>query len=355
MKSLEKILVVAGGSGGHIFPAIGLCQEIMERRAVSSITFVTNQAKMAIGAIDRELHPVFLKTQRSFFGFLKLVIQSLFLIIRIKPDIVVGFGGYVSVPFILWAKILRKRTLIHEQNVVLGGANGFLRYFADKVAISFSETQKFFGDHAKNVFLCRYPLRKSLKRINKKEALSFFGFSEDFFTILVVGGSQGAHAVNQGFCESVCMSKNLHRLQIIHISGARDFSFVKECYGKLSVGSKVFDFLPSMEYAYSAADLVVARSGAGSVKEILFFAIPSILIPYPHAQSHQVENAKVLARAGAALFLEEAKMTPLMIGGLLDILVDDRMRCQAMSSAAASLQEAGSRRSMSEIVLQESS
>ncbi len=343
-----KIMVVASGSGGHVFPAIGFCNELKETLPGSfRIIFVTTPDFDMVGP---EFNPVFLKVNKSAWGIFRLVIATFKLMFGVRPDIVFGFGGYISVPFLILAKILRKKTLFHEQNVVPGRANRFLAAWVDRIAISFPGTEKYFKGHRKKIYLTRYPLRKNMRAVPKDEALRFFGFDAGFFTVLVVGGSQGASRLNNVFIEAIKVSNNLPRLQVIHLAGRVNAAVVKEAYGSLNVKSKVFDFLSDMEYAYSAADLAVSRSGAGCVIEIMRFGLPSILVPYPFAGAHQAQNARVLADKGGAIMVEDSRLTPELIGGLLDIFIDDRIRRKAMSSIVSSLYLTSQNTALSELV-----
>ncbi len=337
MKSVpkKKILVVAGESGGHIFPALGFCQQLEQNY---EITFVSTEIKGSGCLVPQDFNPIILRVNKSFIGMLKLIFSTFSVIFKKQPDVVFGFGGYISVPFIILGRLTGVNTLIHEQNVVPGRANKFLSLFASKIVTSFQETSRYFKN-SKKVFCAGYPLRRGLERIDKASALRFFGLKDGFFTVLVMGGSQGAHRINEKFTEALRSNVNLKRLQILHLCGRADCENVRKAYKAMGVESKVFDFLKDMNYAYSAADLVVSRSGAGSLFEIASFGLPSILIPYPFAGAHQVENAKVLAKRGASIMLEDSKMSPEMINGLLDIFSDDAIRRKAMSTIAYSFYE----------------
>ena len=348
---LGKIMVIAGGSGGHIFPAVGFCQELKEAQPEVEITFISIAGKRAAEFIPLEYNPVFLRTDRNLIGFLRLILAAVILVPKSGSEIVFGFGGYLSVPFLIMAKILGKKTLFHEQNVVPGAANRFLSGVVDKIAVSFPGTEKYLKAHKNKIFLCRFPLRKSLKRIDRKEALAHFDFQGDFFTLLIVGGSQGAHHLNESLTEALKTNKNLAGLQIIHVTGLADFSSVKESYRQMSAKTRVFAFLPEMDYAYSAADLVVSRAGASTIAEIMYFGLPSVLVPYPGAAGHQKENAKVLVERGASILLEEQKATPAVINGLLDIFFDDSLRRKVMSSLAHALYEESQNCSLKDLVL----
>lgn len=356
---LKRFLVVAQGSGGHVFPAVAFCQEFITKYPQSvEITFVTSanakfiafDRKKADKIIPQECNRVYLPAERSALGALKLIFGSLLTVVRKNPDVVFGFGGYFTVPFIIWAKLLGKKTILHEQNVVPGRANIFLTGWADKIIISFEETRKYFKKNNRKTQLARFPLKKNLKRMPRNDALLALSLREDALTVLVVGGSQGARLINEKIPEALKENKNLDQLQVIHLTGHDDFKNVEELYKALPLRSKVFAFFDDMQVLYSAADLVIGRSGASSVAEITHFALPSVLIPYPYAGAHQIENARVLAKTGAALLLEEDKITPSLLSGLLDIFIQDNMRRKTMSKILITMEEEAQKISLSEAV-----
>jgi UDP-N-acetylglucosamine--N-acetylmuramyl-(pentapeptide) pyrophosphoryl-undecaprenol N-acetylglucosamine transferase len=355
----KRLLVVAQGSGGHVFPAVAFCQEFILKNPESVlITFVTSanakfvasDGQKANKIIPEEFHPVYLSASRSALGILKLIFSSFGTIIRERPDIVFGFGGYFTVPFVFWAKLFGKKTILHEQNVVLGRANMFLSGWVDKIIISFEETRMYLKKNNKKTQWARFPLKENLRRMPKNEALQVLGFKEGLLTVLVVGGSQGARCINERIPEALKENKNLDQLQVIHLAGHNDFKSVKERYRALPLCSKVFEFFDDMQVLYSAADLVIGRSGAGCVAEISHFALPSVLIPYPYAGAHQIENARVLAKKGAALLLEEDKITAPLLSGLLDIFIEDDMRRKTMSKILTTMEEEAQKISLSEAV-----
>ena len=356
---LRRLLVVAQGSGGHVFPAVAFCQEfILKYPQSTEITFVTSanakfiafDRQKADKMIPQEFNRVYLPAKRSIVGILKLIFGSLGTIISKKPDVVFGFGGYFTVPFIFWAKLFGKKTILHEQNVVPGRANMFLSGWVDKIIISFEETRKYLKKNNKKTQLARFPLKENLERMPKKAALEALGFKEGMLTVLVVGGSQGARSINEKIHEALKENKNLNQLQVIHLTGHNDFKKVEELYKALPLCSKVFAFFDDMQVLYSAADLVIGRSGASSIAEITHFALPSVLIPYPYAGAHQIENARVLAKKGAALLLEEDKITASLLSGLLDIFMEDSMRRKTMSKILFTMEEEAQKISLSEAV-----
>lgn len=352
-KGTAKIMVVAGGSGGHILPAIAFCEALAEmNRPVPAVVFVTSRSKGLEDIVLSAVRTCVLSSRRSAGGICRLFFQAAGLLMKERPDIVVGFGGYLTVPFVFLARLLGAKAMIHEQNVLPGRANRLLGVLAaHRIIVSFDRSRAYFGRSGSKVFLARYPLRRALQPVARHEALAQLGLREGLFTILVIGGSQGAHRLNQAFTDAVRLNKDRGRWQVIHCSGAADLDFVRRVYEELGVKSKVFAFLSQMHYAYSVADLVVARSGAGCVHEMMHFGLPSVLVPYPHAGQHQLENAKVLAEKGAALLLEEKRLTPELLSGLLDLFAEDAFRRKTMAAIARSLGEISENMSVAEAVL----
>ncbi|MFH1640975.1 MAG: glycosyltransferase, partial [Candidatus Omnitrophota bacterium] len=221
--------------------------------------------------------------------------------------------------------------LIHEQNVVCGRANRLLLRFADKIAVSFPETSEYLERYRKKIVVTGNPMRKDLSRIDKNKALDYFSFDKKKFTILVMGGSQGSHRVNTAFLKAVSKIPDKSRLQVIHLSGAEDYGSLKEAYKGLNINAELFGFLASMQYAYSACDLVLSRAGATTISEIIFYRLPAIIIPYPFAYQHQLDNAKILEKKGLAIIIQDEALDN--IDGLkraLEGFVNDSDRIKMM-------------------------
>jgi UDP-N-acetylglucosamine--N-acetylmuramyl-(pentapeptide) pyrophosphoryl-undecaprenol N-acetylglucosamine transferase len=344
-------MVVAGGSGGHVFPAVAFAQEFAERHGQDErIVFVTTAGKAYAEAVPKELEPIFCPTQRSLAGVCRLMGAAWGLVAQKRPSIIVGFGGYFSVPFILFGKMRGARVVLHEQNVVPGRANRFLRFFADKIAVSFVESQAYFG-RGRKISLTRYPLRGTLQRIDREEALRHLDLRSDLFTLLVVGGSQGAHRINEAVTQALATHADRLDLQVIHICGTADMSSVEAAYRTSGVAHRVFSFLKEMHWAYAAADLAVSRSGAGCVQEMLYFALPSILIPYPFAGGHQRPNAHAVAKTGAAIVTEDALLTPGLLSGLISLFMRDEMRRKTMAHLARTMYDASAQMSLADAVM----
>ncbi len=360
-----KILIASGGSGGHIFPAIALAEELRLKESSADIMFVGSDKALDRRIFEKEgfkyrlLSANKLPYKASFNTLLfalKLsidILKSLTIIINYKPDAVVGFGGYISSPVIVAAYILGVPRMVHEQNVVPGRANAMLFRFADRIAVSFNETKDHLGIYAKKAVFTGNPIRASLLKDDKPGNIKKLGLDPKKFTILVIGGSQGAHNLNKAFLESLSkMGEDIrHTLQIIHITGVADYGWANSAYKELSIEHRVYSFLDRIEEAYSASDLVVTRSGASAIFEIAYFGRPMILIPYPFALSHQSENARIFSARGAALKIDEKDLSGDIMQDRIEGLLKDRNKLSEMGGSARRMSAPNSSRSLAEAVL----
>lgn len=339
-----KILVVAGTSGGHIFPALAFLEKIKEKYIQADVCLLLPK-RSVIKEIENfgckveyiDMPSVRLPVNRDniakllklFKGFL----ESSFLLLRFQPDIVVGFGSISSVAPVMFAWFLRIKTLIHEQNVTLGRANRFLAAFTDKIACSFVETKEYLKDYRRKIVVTGNPLRGGLERIDRHKALDFFGFKPDKFTILVMGGSQGSRSINEEFLKAVSSLPGKFALQIIHLCGKADFDLLTEKYNGLNIKFSLFSFLESMRHAYSASDLVISRAGATTIAEIVFFGLPAIFVPYPYAYKHQHNNAAILQKKGCAILINDEELKAGMLKEKLGYLVANPDKLEIMRAA----------------------
>jgi len=222
--------------------------------------------------------------------------------------------------------------LIHEQNVLPGKANKFLSRFADKIAISFKKTEHYLGVDKDKIAFTGNPLRRQFKILNKQEAANFLGLESFKFTFLILGGSQGSHKINQVFLESIASLGDLSKIQVIHICGDSDKDFLRQEYTDLKIKAKVFSFLKEIYYAYSLADLVICRAGASTVTELCFFKLPAVIIPYPYAFAHQVENARILEARGSSIIIQDENLNAANLKNVLRGLMNNSDRLIKMRS-----------------------
>jgi UDP-N-acetylglucosamine--N-acetylmuramyl-(pentapeptide) pyrophosphoryl-undecaprenol N-acetylglucosamine transferase len=252
-------------------------------------------------------------------------------------DVVVGFGGYVSVAPVLAARSLGCRIIIHEQNVIMGRAN---RYCAPHASVIARGLPSRSGEiTAKNEILTGIPLRESLRpSVCREEALGFLGLDGGRFTLLVIGGSQGAHALNGLMMQGAPLYASLNDFQVIHLSGAADYGAVSSAYARAGVKAAVFPFLNEMEWAYAGADLALCRAGALTVVELAEAGVPAVMIPYPESVGgHQDENARLCEERGGAFVMSEDAVTAEAVFSFVGGLKGDRNHRQKMGEAMRSL------------------
>ncbi|RKY35300.1 MAG: hypothetical protein DRP78_05590 [Candidatus Omnitrophota bacterium] len=349
-----KILICASGSGGHIYPALSLSEELrildrtveiiflctkkdIEKKIFSSAGFPVVSVDILPLSCNGNFFVCLLKKVYFLLKFIKAGIRVFFLLLQFKIDAVIGFGGIGSVAAIVLAKILGKRTLICEQNIYPGRANLFLAKISDKVAIGFIESRKYFkrGD----VIFTGNPLRKGLKKIFKISARQSLGLDPDKFTILVFGGSQGANFVNNSFIQALklCTDSEKRGVQIIHLTGETEELRVKAEYKKLDVLALVFAYSSDIGSLYSAADLAVCRAGAATLNEISYFALPTILVPYPYAYAHQIANAEFMAKHRAAFVALQNARCAFHIQKIIRRVLNDYGLLKSMSKLVSNL------------------
>lgn len=337
-----RVLIVTGSSGGHIFPAIALLEALNSsaQEALLVLPQKSRQDKIAVAPGQIKYIPAanlsFNLNRKNIFAlyfFLSGAWASLRIIVKFKPDLVVGFGSLNTIALIFWAWLFRIKTMVHEQNVICGRANKLLVKLVDKVAISFSQTRNYLNIAPFKIVLTGNPLRRGCFRVDKKKAEDFFKFKEGKFTILIMGGSQGSHRINAAWMEVLSACQKKDDLQLIHICGTQDFTWLAAEYAALPLTCKLYDFFYQMEYAYSVADLVICRAGATTIAEIQKFNLPALLIPYPFAYAHQLANAQVLADVGAAEVMFDAELSADKLKASLDAYFCNCEKLQRMKKA----------------------
>lgn len=300
----KRILITAGGTGGHLYPAQALAQQCLRQKIAPEVLFVAGGLKNS-RYFDRDcfsfqeivssplvsLHPLkFLKGMTHLFkGFW----QSQVILKKYQPDVVVGFGSYYTVPVLLAAKWLNIPIVLHEANSVPGKANQWLAPLATCIGLHFPLTAACFKGKTVEVGL---PLREGycLEAVSKESALHYYGLSSQFQTLLIFGGSQGAQAINQLIKDCLPTLQRLG-LQIIHLTGdAHLANSLAALYASYQIPAHVKAFEDQMQMAWRAADGFIGRAGASTIAESIEFEVPGILIPYPYANQHQEKNADFL-------------------------------------------------------------
>lgn len=335
-----RLLLTGGGTGGHLFPAIATAEAMCKRCPGSEVLFVGTKRKMdktsleQYGYATKSIHSKGLKGENiiSLIQGVALlpisIIEAMIHIIRFKPDLVLGVGGYVTGPVVLAAKMLGKITIIHEQNSIPGLANRKLGGLVTRICLSLPGSDKYF-DRKKTV-LTGNPVRQAildLSREEKKES------QDKQSTLLVLGGSLGAHRVNELVVEA-CAHPKLKGIKVIHQTGPEDVELVKAAYKKNNIEATVKAFFTDMAAIYKEADCLVSRAGATTLAELSVLGRPAILIPYPYAaDNHQEKNAEYYIQGGGALLCVEKGLHAIELAEKLIVLLNDKQTLQRMGMA----------------------
>src|ERR1017187_7067953 len=354
-----KVMIACGGTGGHLFPGLAVAEVLRERRhqvrlsvsekavdqtALAALTDSSDpSARIAVEVVPAVGYEGSRRLIRFCIRMAKATRRCAAVCDEFGPDVVLGMGGFTSAPAMLGARWFGKRgtaTLIHESNAVPGKANRWTSRFVDHVAVGLADCAHFFG--RRHVTVTGTPIRAALRGGKVADARARLGLQANRLTVLVAGGSQGAHAINEAMtCALPWLGGRTERVQFVHLTGVRDEQFVRESYEKTGFTGKVMSFCNQMELAYSAADVVVARSGASTLTEIAAFGLPAILIPYPQAAgNHQWHNARVFERAGAARLLDPSQLGDLRaepgerLAQVITELLDDETGRARMADAA---------------------
>jgi UDP-N-acetylglucosamine--N-acetylmuramyl-(pentapeptide) pyrophosphoryl-undecaprenol N-acetylglucosamine transferase len=328
-----RFLFAGGGTGGHLFPAIAVADEIKRLKPESEIIFVGTKSKIegrVIPKLGYGFKSIWIKGFARKFNLenilfpLKLfvsLVQSLFISFRFKPKVAIGSGGYVAGPAIWGASVLGAKVILMESNSYPGVTTRLLERYADEVNISFEDSKKYLRRPDK-IKLTGNPVRSELGSSTKEESKKSFGLDGNKFTVLVLGGSLGAASINNSVAKCVEELEN-KSLQIIWQTGKNYY----HSYKNINLHSvKILDFIEDMNKAYSACDLLVARAGATTIAELTVLGIPSILIPSPHvAENHQYFNAKSLADSNAAVLIKDSDVNSILKDKILEVVADKKL------------------------------
>ncbi|GBC61985.1 undecaprenyldiphospho-muramoylpentapeptide beta- N-acetylglucosaminyltransferase [Desulfonema ishimotonii] len=309
-----NIIIAGGGTGGHLFPGIAIADGFRDRNRHTRILFVSVGRPFELEVLAKAGYPHRKVTSEGFKGrglrskarsVMKIplgIFEAGRIIREFGADLVIGVGGYSAGPVVMAARLMGIRTALHEQNILPGITNRILARFVDRIYTSFQNTAGGFAPE-KTLFTGNPVRRTVLAPEPGTEA-------GDFFNVLIVGGSQGAHRINTALAEALPHLRNRSRFSFVHQTGPRDREWVRAAYGKHGVRSTVRPFIDDMGRQYGRADLLICRAGATTVAEITAIGKGAILIPFPFAaDNHQVMNARTLAAAGAAEMVEEKDLT----------------------------------------------
>jgi UDP-N-acetylglucosamine--N-acetylmuramyl-(pentapeptide) pyrophosphoryl-undecaprenol N-acetylglucosamine transferase len=346
-----RAILAGGGTGGHVIPALAIAQQLrrdyaaevlfigtargIENRLVPAAGFELRLIQ--VGALNRVSLTTRLKT---IFDLPRAVWDSSRMLSEFRPDVVIGVGGYASGPAMLAAILRRIPTLVFEPNFVPGFANRLVAPLVSAAAVHFAETGRYF----RRCEVTGVPVREAFFQIANQHP-------NNTKTLLIFGGSQGAHAINQVVVDSVpSLRQRVPGLHIVHQTGELDYNDAQAAYANLRPSVEVYRFIDDMPGLFAQADLLVCRSGASTVAEVTAAGKPAVFVPFPRAaDDHQKRNAEALERAGAAVMLEESKLTSESLADAVSGLFTDPSRLKKMGDAARKLSHPNAARDIAAI------
>ncbi len=344
-----KLLISGGGTGGHLFPGIAIAQELLSRspsagshpeRSEGSheVLFVGTQKGMETTLLPKfnlSLKCIQISGLKGKSWWEKLytlffipisILQSLFIVKKFNPDVILGVGGYASFSVLCAAFLLRKKRAIQEQNLKPGLTNRLLSHVAQKIFVSFEESLAYFP--SEKCVVTGNPVRKL--HGSHPEAQSAEG---SLFTVFIFGGSQGAHSLNRTVLEALPFLELLKdKLHFIHQTGKADYKWVASTYFEHHWKAEVYDFIYDMEKIFSVSDYVICRAGASSVAELALLGKACLFVPYPYAaHNHQEENARTIEKKGACRILLDWQLNGQHLAKEIRYAYDHPRELEAMS------------------------
>ncbi len=334
-----RAVLAGGGTGGHVIPALAIAHELralyhanivfigtsrgIENRLVPAAGFGLKLVE--VGALKKVSLARRIQTMTALPAAIS---RSWKILSEFRPEVVIGVGGYASGPAMLAAALSGIPTLVFEPNVVPGLANRIMAPIVSSAAVHFEETCRYF----QRCRITGVPVRRAFFHLLPKPAGSPP-------TLLVFGGSQGAHAINEAVMNSLAaLMEQVAGIHLIHQTGERDYNDAQEAYLRSRAPAEIFPFIEEMPEMFARADLLVCRSGASTVAEVTAAGKPAIFIPFPYAaDDHQLRNAQALERAGAAVLIAEKDLTSERLVGAVRELLCDPARLARMSAASRQL------------------
>ena len=358
------MVFAGGGTGGHLFPALSVADELRRRDERCDIVFIGGRGGLEERVIPERGYSLELleveglkgkrgmKRVKSLYKALAATYRAIGLLRRLKPIGVIGSGSYASGPVVLAAKLLRLKTAILEQNAIPGITNRYLGRFVDRVYVSFEESCSYFPEE--RVILAGNPVRREILEEAARQREELIARRKRSFTILVFGGSQGAKTINTAVLDALeYLTDMVNSIRIIHQTGVEWCDEVRAGYerkGLLAAGGgksnggivEVVPFIEDMATAYTSADLVICRAGATSIAEITALGLASVLIPYPFAaDNHQEVNARLLSGRGAAVMVGQDGLTGQVMAEEIRALYNDREKLHGIRTASKALGRPG--------------
>jgi UDP-N-acetylglucosamine--N-acetylmuramyl-(pentapeptide) pyrophosphoryl-undecaprenol N-acetylglucosamine transferase len=340
-----RLIVAGGGTGGHLFPGIAVAQAFMARNPNNRVLFVNAGRPLEIDVLSRlgwayQMISIEGIKGRGLFRQISAafkipgaVWQSARIIKDFQADAVLGVGGYSAGPVVVAAWLKGVRTALHEQNQLPGLTNRLVRRIVDQIYLSFADSAQRFDPQKARI--TGNPVRDEIVILGSQPAL---GTDENAFTVLIIGGSQGAHAINEAIVEALPQLKTIPGLRLLHQTGLPDESRVRRAYADSGIPSTAQAFFNNMAECYRQADLVVCRAGATTVAEITAVGKAAVFVPFPFAaDDHQTHNARALVAAGAARMIPQKDLDGRVMADVIKELAGNRESLVDMAANARTL------------------
>jgi UDP-N-acetylglucosamine--N-acetylmuramyl-(pentapeptide) pyrophosphoryl-undecaprenol N-acetylglucosamine transferase len=313
-----RCVIAGGGTGGHLFPGMAIAEAFVEREKGNEVLFIGTEKGIEAKVLPGGKFPLrtirakpiqgksLLEKGKAVWSLPKAVSEARSVLKEFQPQLVLGVGGYASGPALLAAFLLGMKRAIQEQNVMPGMTNRILKWFSQRIFVSFEEAKKYFPE--KKTLVTGNPIRKEFLALLREDGQ--LRAKKDRFTLLVFGGSAGAHRINQAMVEALDHLQGIRSsLEIVHQTGDEDFDFVSKAYRGKEFEALVRPFFKDLAAYYQTSDLVICRSGASTVAELAVCGKAALLIPYPYAaHDHQLINAKKLVDLGAAKMILDQEL-----------------------------------------------
>lgn len=354
---MMRVMIMAGGTGGHVFPALAVADELKQRDvAISWIGTAQGIEARLVPEAGYQLSEIKVQGLRGNgalgwllapFRIINAVWQAVTVLRETKPDVVMGLGGFASGPGGLAAWLLRKPLVIHEQNAIPGLTNKLLAKLANKVLTGFPDS---FAEKV-NAQWVGNPVRKQIEDLPMPHLRQ--SETPAAMKVLVLGGSLGAHSLNTHIPAALAMLPEAQRPLVRHQCGSRHLEACQAEYRSAGVNAEVTDFIADMAAAYAWADLVICRAGALTIAELAAAGVASILVPYPHAvDDHQTHNASLLVEASAAQLVADKDLSPALLATTIKQFEQDREGLLKMANAARQVAKIGTATQIADICME---
>jgi UDP-N-acetylglucosamine--N-acetylmuramyl-(pentapeptide) pyrophosphoryl-undecaprenol N-acetylglucosamine transferase len=335
----KKYIISGGGTGGHIFPALSIANEIRKRDHDAKILFVGALGRMEMEKVPAAGYPIIglpvegIQRKPGFRNFAVLyklmvsLVKARRILQSFKPSVVIGVGGYASGPLLRMAALRKIPTVIQEQNSYAGVTNRLLARKAAKICVAYAGMEKYFP--AKKIVLTGNPVREEviITHVKRSEASGFFRISGDKPVLLILGGSLGARTINNSILAGIMILDNAN-IEVLWQTGKLYYGRIQEAIAPMQLKNiQCLDFINRMDLAYALADVIISRAGAGTISELCLVGKPVILVPSPNvAEDHQTKNAMALVQQQAALMITDREAPQKLVNEALSLMKNEELK-----------------------------